>query len=199
MKWRQQLGPVGMAEALTGELKQSGLAAMGTVLAFTPGPNYGFGVSGDWTAAFVMTLRVEPVGAEQFQVNNHEFLFKKFAPWVGEVVPVIYDPGDPTRIVLDVRFEALAAAARINEPNLPKDLTTAQIRLEWNWAHGDEVNRRMADSADAIEKAVSVAEKLGKLPTDPAAALTRLGEMRTSGELTDQQLDAERRRILDQI
>jgi hypothetical protein len=202
MTLRDQLklsSTIGTVVALRDELEQSGMVAMATVLNFAPGPVYGSYMVGDQTWAFFMTLRVEPVGAEQFQVTNHEFLFKEFDPWLGEVVPVIYDPADPSRMVLDRRYEVRAAAARINEPNLPKDLTAERIHLEWSLAHGDETNRRISDFADASAKAVSVARNLGELPSDPAAALARLGEMRTSGELSDEQFDAERRRILDQI
>jgi hypothetical protein len=204
------------AFALRHELEGSGTTAEAMVLEMKPGLYHDytrrresgkpFDVVTGVVRSWFLTLRVEPESAPQFEVERHEFISLNDDTWVGAVVPVIFDPDDHSRIVLDERYEALAAAARTNEPNLPKDLPTWRIRQEWTLAHGQEMNERLGALADAAASTSPISPGGGQTPAattsapaDPAADLEKLAALHDGGALTDEQFAAARTQILDQI
>jgi hypothetical protein len=200
------------AFALRHELEQTGTAAEAIVLGAKPGLYHKYtrrregGKPFDTVEgilqAWHLTLRVQPQSEPEFEVDNHEFLSNNRDPWVGAIVPVIFDPADPTRIVLDERYEALAAAARRNEPNLPKDLPTWRVQEEWTLAHGAEMNERLAAIGNMAANPNAGAAAPGAAapaPADPAAQLKQLAELHASGALTDDEFASARARVLDQI
>lgn len=200
------------------DLLRTGKKAMATVLGAKAGlyhdytrrreGNKPFDTVSGVMQSWFLTLRVEPADEPAFQVDGHEFLIGGRDPWVGQVVGVVYDPAEHQRIALDERYEAQAAAARINEPNLPKNLSPVEIRSQWFLAHGDEMQQRirqLADSAAATQPGVrdlggvgSAAGAAAGAP-DPAAQLRRLADLHASGSLSDSEYAAAKAKVLDQI
>jgi hypothetical protein len=195
------------AVALRHELEQTGTAAEAIVLGAKPGLYYTyrrrreggkpFDTVDGTLQAWHLTLRVQPPSEPEFEVDNHEFVSMNRDPWVGAIVPVIFDPADPSRIVLDERYDALAAAARRNEPNLPKDLPTWRVQEEWTLAHGAEMNERLAAIGNVTASANAPAA--APAPADPAAQLKQLTQLHAAGALSDAEFATARKRVLDQI
>ena len=201
------------------DLLRTGKKAMATVLAAKRGlyheytrrreDNKPFDTVSGLVQSWFLTLRVEPPDEPAFQVDGHEFLIGGPDPWVGQVVGVVYDPAEHQRIALDDRYEAQAAAARINEPNLPKNLSPVEIRTQWYLAHGDEMQQRirqLADSAAAIQPGAGAGAAAGAAPAapdaaapDPAAQLRQLADLHATGSLTDAEYAAAKAKVLDQI
>jgi hypothetical protein len=204
------------AFALRHELERSGTTAEATVLEIKPGLYHDytrrreggkpFDVVSGVLRSWYLTLRVQPDSEPEFEVDGHEFISLNDDTWLGAIVPVIFDPADHSRIVLDERYDALAAAARRNEPNLPKDLPAWRIQQEWSLAHGAEMNERLGALADAAGQIGRVGAAGGppgatgsNVSADPATELEQLAELHARGALTDEQFATARTRVLDRI
>jgi hypothetical protein len=147
---------------------------------------------------FWLNLRVQPQDEPPFELQEAEFPTTVGTPWVGAIVPVIFDPGDHSRIVIDNTREALADAARKSEATQPPDLPAWRVQQEWTLAHADEMNERLGALSD---RALAMSPDAAPAPpaADPAVELEKLVALHARGALTDEQYATARTRILDEI
>src|SRR3954449_9785761 len=103
------------SKRLKKQLEENGKRANATVveiaekgMAVTRGAE---GVIGNTELALKTHLRVQPDDEPEFEVKKR-FSFPQLAvPSAGQTVPVIYDPTDPDKIVVDYSVEAQQGAA----------------------------------------------------------------------------------------
>jgi hypothetical protein len=101
------------------KLRQRGKAAMATVLSTrramsglykSDDPFYQTPPTQATPDLWTMTVRVQPDGAPAFDAEIEAWLWQTERPWLNTVVPVLYDPSDHRRVVLDRSAEAQNAA-----------------------------------------------------------------------------------------
>lgn len=147
-------------------------------------------------------LRVEPDGEPAFEVHE-KFRFSQFAiPSAGSVVPVVYDPDDHDKIMLDESPAAVTQAAMsqagmsADQMNLVSQLQQAaasgvdrsQMRdmaRQWAEQHGATVVDGSGFGAPAPAPAESVADQLEKL-----------ADLRDRGVLTGAEFEAQKAKLL---
>jgi Short C-terminal domain len=101
------------------KLRRHGTAAMATVLSTrramsglykSDDPFYQSPPTQATPDLWAMTVRVQPDGAPAFDANIEAWLWQQERPWLNTVVPVLYDPSDHRKVVLDRSAEAQKAA-----------------------------------------------------------------------------------------
>jgi hypothetical protein len=197
--------------AMQHELEASGTPAQATVLEQQGGWTHKytrrreggkpFDTVSDVVKSYYLTLRVQPESEPGFEVDRGQFLTGLPAMYGGSltgfIIAVLFDRNDHSRIVLDERYEALAAIARLNEDKLPKDLSETRVREQWSLAHGDTMNQRLEAIRDQALRAPPAAGPQAR--SDPATELKKLAELHAGGALTDEEFATARVRVLDQI
>ena len=116
-----------------------------------------------------LALRVRPDGDPTFDVDVKQLLDSWYLPWRGNVVDVLYDPGDHSRTILDPR----------GGPATP--------RPEWLWD---------PSTGTTIYKARRAVEEAQQAPAEYRDDLVRLAGFYQSGALFDFEYTELRRRIL---
>jgi Short C-terminal domain len=184
------------SKRLKKQLEESGKRANATVIeiaekgmAVTRGAE---GVIGNTELALKTHLRVQPDDEPEFEVKKR-FSYPQLAvPSAGQTVPVIYDPSDHDKIIVDhspaAQQSAAFQAAGIDAGQIGQLMEQAQQL------------RAQAGQAQAG------APGMGQMPgTSPAPAqpdtvgqLERLAKLKESGALTDAEFEAEKAKILGQ-
>jgi transposase-like protein len=169
------------------DLEENGKRANATVveiaekgMAVTRGAE---GVIGNTELALKTHLRVQPDDEPEFEVKKR-FSFPQLAvPSAGQTVPVLYDPNDHDKIIVDYSPEAQQSAA----------FTAAGI-------DPNQISQLM-------QQAQQMQGGMGQMPgaTAPAPAqpqpnsveqLEKLAKLKESGALTDAEFEAEKAKIL---
>ncbi len=139
----------GSHERLEKHLRQNGRGALAEVLraesthrSVTHGPDQVFA---NTQVVWNLKLRVKPDGEQPFDVDVRQSWPQLDAPRVGQVVPVLYDPGDHSKVALDhgEAGEQQAAAGQI-EARLNPQQAAALEQFGGGSVH-DLMSEAMAD------------------------------------------------------
>jgi hypothetical protein len=177
-----------------------------------------------------LVLRVEPDGEEPFEAKLDALFGQLSDPTVGGQYPVLYDPKDHGKVLIDHTEEGSrrfvyekakehtdAAVARMRERGQDDMADRLQAvydaGLTSNWSRNSgELRQQIA------ERKAQIAEIIGgqnvviggqPVPGGPAAggagnaaatadALTKLADLRDRGALTDEEFEAQKRKLLGQ-
>jgi hypothetical protein len=176
-------------------LRESGAQGQATVREVIDGRAQVHELREGYRHLFLLSLDVRGDDGTTFEARGAEFLlFLDDKPWVGRIVPVLYDPADHRRILLDESLDARKAAARANDGNLPEGLSRGRVNEEYFLGHGDE----LAEQSRALRARVKALNE-GMPRLDPAQLLQSLVDAHARGELTDEQFAVARQRALDEI
>jgi hypothetical protein len=189
------------SKRLKKQLEESGKRARATVveianrgMAVTRGAE---GVIGNTELALKTHLKVQPDDEPEFEVKKR-FSYPQLAvPSAGQTIPVIYDPNDHDKIIVDYSPEAqqdaaLAAAGLADGQQLGDLLNQAQqfrAQAEQFQAPAGQFSN-MASGMTQGAQAQSQA--------DPVEQLERLAKLKDQGALTEAEFAAEKAKILGQ-
>ncbi len=173
--WKQAMSDVRSVadDRGEGEILKEGTPAKGIVKGF---PNQ----VPDDRFAMQIPLEVHPPSGEPYEVN---YVFTaarmKAAITVGMEIPVKVDPNDPQRVAVqwDAQQASIAAAGG--------DMAAVQQGMQANYGNA-------ADDAYRQARANAAAE-------DPAAKLKKLGEMKESGLISEEEFQAKRAEVLAEM
>ena len=130
--------------------------------------------------AMQIPLEIHPPGGEPYEVN---YVFTaarmKAAITVGMEIPVKVDPNDPQRVAVqwDAQQASIAAAGG--------DMAAVEQGLQATYGNAADEAYRQARSNAAAD--------------DPAAKLKKLGEMRDSGLINEEEFQAKRAEVLAEM
>src|SRR3954447_6573683 len=183
------------SKRLKKQLEENGKRANATVveiaekgMAVTRGAE---GVIGNTELALKTHLRVQPDDEPEFEVKKR-FSFPQMAvPGAGQTVPVLYDPQDHDKIIVDYSPEAQQSAAfsaaGIDPGQIGQLMEQAQqMRAQAGQMPGMGQVPGMTPPAPAQPQA------------DPVEQLEKLAKLKESGALTDAEFEAEKAKILSQ-
>jgi len=196
----------GSHELLERKLRKHGKASLSTVLScdrrYSMRENVASGV-GTPKSLCKLKLRVEPDGDSAFEATTDSWLIGTEGAYEGMVVPVLYDPSDRAKVVVDhseeawkaadeanmrARFTA-RAAARGDDPAR----TAAMLKIRAA-AVGDPTGfRRLMQEQGAAAFGLSVGASPAR---DPLDALAKLGALHDRGVLTDVEFETQKRKLL---
>ena len=171
------------SKRLKKQLEENGKRANATVveiaekgMAVTSGAE---GVVANTTLALNTKLMVKPDDEPEFEVEKR-FRFQQLAvPSAGQTLPVIYDPNDHDKVMLDespeAQQQAMLSGAGIDPAQISQMVAQAQ---QWQG--------QMPGAAPAAPQQDSVAQ------------LEKLHALKEKGALTDAEFEAEKARILGQ-
>jgi hypothetical protein len=184
------------SKKLKKELEASGKRANATIveiaekgMAVTRGAE---GVIGNTELALKTHLRVQPDDEPEFEVKKR-FSFPQLAvPSAGQTVPVLYDPADHDKIIVDYSQEAQQGAA----------FQAAGI-------DPSQIGQLMEQAQQLRGAAGQVPGGMGQVPgmtpaapaqpqADPVTQLEKLAKLKESGALTEAEFEAEKAKILGQ-
>jgi hypothetical protein len=176
------------------QLEENGKRANATVveiaekgMAVTRGAE---GVIGNTELALKTHLRVQPDDEPEFEVKKRFSYPQMAVPAAGQTVPVLYDPGDHDKIIVDYSPDAQQNAAlnaldAEDAQNLSALMQQAQqLRAQAGQVQGIGQVPGMAPPAPA--------------QADPVEQLEKLAKLKESGALTDAEFQAEKAKILSQ-
>jgi len=179
------------SKRLKKQLEENGKRANATVveiaekgMAVTSGAE---GVVANTTLALNTKLLVKPDDEPEFEVEKR-FRFQQLAvPSAGQTVPVIYDPSDHDKVMLDespeAQQQAMLSGAGIDPAQISQMVAQAQ---QWQGQAGQMQTPQMPGAAPAAPQQDSVAQ------------LEKLHALKEKGALTDAEFEAEKARILGQ-
>jgi hypothetical protein len=180
------------SKRLKKQLEESGKRANATVveiaekgMAVTRGAE---GVIGNTELALKTHLRVQPEDEPEFEVKKR-FSYPQLAvPSAGQTVPVLYDPADHDKIIVDYSPEAQQTAA----------LSAAGIGAG---SLGELMNQAQQLRGQAMQVPSGMGQMPGMAPqapdqTDSVSQLERLAKLKESGALTEAEFQAEKQKIL---
>jgi len=182
------------SKKLKKELQESGTRANATIIeiaekgmAVTRGAE---GVVANTEIALKTHLRVQPENEPEFEVKKR-FSFPQMAvPAAGQTVPVLYDPQDHDKIIVDYSPEAQQSAA----------FSAAGI-------DAGQIGQLMQQAQQMQAQAGQMQGGMGQVPgmapaaqpqADPVAQLEKLAKLKESGALTEAEFEAEKAKILNQ-
>src|SRR4051794_31453930 len=181
------------SKRLKKQLEENGKRANATVveiaekgMAVTRGAE---GVVGNTELALKTHLRVQPDDEPEFEVKKR-FSFPQLAvPSAGQTVPVLYDPNDHDKIVVDYSPEAQQSAAfsaaGIDPSQIGQLMEQAQqMRAQTPGVQGMGQMPGMTPPAPAQPQ------------VDPVEQLEKLAKLKESGALTEAEFEAEKQKII---
>ena len=169
------------------QLEENGKRANATVveiaekgMAVTRGAE---GVIGNTELALKTHLRVQPDDEPEFEVKKR-FSFPQLAvPSAGQTVPVLYDPNDHDKIIVDYSPEAQQnaafTAAGIDPSQIGQMMQQAQ-----------QMQAGMGQMPGMAQPAPAQAQP------DPVEQLEKLAKLKESGALTEAEFEAEKQKII---
>ena len=179
------------SKRLKKKLEEKGTRAPATVvdiaekgMAVTSGPE---GIVANTEVVLKTRLKVQPEGEPEFEVTER-FRYPQLAiPSAGSVLPVIFDPEDHDKIMIDWspegQQEAALSAAGIDPGQLGQLMEQAQ---QWQ-AQG------MQGGAGQMP---AMAAPAAQPKSDPVEQLERLAKLKEQGALTEAEFEAEKAKIL---
>jgi hypothetical protein len=181
----------GNHELLERKLRKNGKAAAATVLSSRSGSSGGNLGSTGAKSHCKLTVSVQPDGEPAFEATVDGWLVN--VPKEGALVPVLYDPADHQRVVidhhradgLDPAFYMRSVAARAAARRAESGTTIAPEELGLAGSTGTPavfVGGQPVRTAD---------------PAATADALTKLADLRDRGALTDEEFAAQKKKLLD--
>src|SRR3954447_15848765 len=184
------------SKRLKKQLEENGKRANATVveiaekgMAVTRGAE---GVISNTELALKAHLKVQPDDEPEFEVKKR-FSFPQLAvPSAGQTVPVVYDPQDHDKIVVDYSPEAQQSAA-----------------FEQAGIDPNQIGQLMEQAQQLRAQAAGMQGGMGQMPgmtppapaqpqVDPVEQLEKLAKLKESGALTQSEFEAEKAKILGQ-
>jgi hypothetical protein len=192
------------SKRLVKQLEEKGKRANATVvevaekgMAVTSGAE---GIAANTTVALKARLKVQPEGEPEFEVTQR-FRFSQFAiPSAGMVLPVIYDPEDHDKLMIDESPEAQQQAAMSSagidpsqiskfDPNQVGQMMQQAQQMQAQFGSGQMQPGQMPGTAPPAP---------AEQQADPVAQLEKLQALKEKGALTDAEFEAEKAKILGQ-
>jgi hypothetical protein len=185
------------SKKLIKQLEENGKHANATVveiaekgMAVTRGAE---GVISNTELALKAHLRVQPDDEPEFEVKKR-FSFPQLAvPSAGQTVPVLYDPQDHDKIVVDYSAEAQQGAAFSAagiDPN--------QIGQLMEQAQQMQAGQMQGGMSGMGEMPGMTPPAPAQPQADPVEQLEKLAKLKESGALTEAEFEAEKAKILSQ-
>jgi DNA-binding protein YbaB len=187
------------SKKLKKELQETGKRANATIveiaekgMAVTRGAE---GVVANTEIALKTHLRVQPDDEPEFEVKKR-FSFPQMAvPGAGQTVPVLYDPQDHDKIIVDYTPEAQEGAAFAAAGIDPNQISQLMEQAQQMQAQAGQMQGGMP----------GMGQMPGMTPpapaqpqADPVEQLEKLAKLKESGALTDAEFEAEKAKILSQ-
>jgi Short C-terminal domain len=185
------------SKRLKKQLEENGKRANATVveiaekgMAVTRGAE---GVIGNTELALKTHLRVQPDDEPEFEVKKR-FSYPQLAvPSAGQTVPVLYDPNDHDKIIVDYSPEAQQSAA----------FSAAGIDPSQIGQLMEQAQQMRAGMQGGMGQMPGMGQVPGMTPpaqpqTDSVAQLEKLAKLKESGALTEAEFEAEKAKILGQ-
>ncbi len=156
------------------------------------------GVISNTELALKARLRVQPDDEPEFEVKKR-FSFPQLAvPSAGQTIPVLYDPNDHDKIIVDYSPEAQQSAAFSAAGVDPSQI--GQLM---------EQAQQMRAQAAGMQGGMGQMPGMGQVPgmtppapaqpqADPVEQLEKLAKLKESGALTEAEFEAEKAKILNQ-
>jgi len=208
---------LGNHQLLTHRLRKSGKSCMATVVSYrrTMGMNESIQGGAPFAKSLCeLTLRVEPQGEPPFEARTEAWLLGTEGTHEGMVVPVLYDPSDHSKVVVDqsdagwnqaVTDNAIAertarAVARGEDP-----ARTAAIEQMSRAALADpegfrKLMREQGPAAFGLPgvPATFPGTVAPAAAADPLDRLSKLADLHARGVLTDAEFETEKKKLLDE-
>jgi hypothetical protein len=187
------------SKKLIKQLQENGKRANATVveiaekgMAVTRGAE---GVVANTELALKAHLRVQPDDEPEFEVKKR-FSFPQMAvPAAGQTVPVLYDPQDHDKIIVDYTPEAQQGAAFAAAGIDPNQISQLMEQAQQMRAQAGQMQGGMP----------GMGQMPGMTPpapaqpqADPVEQLEKLAKLKESGALTEAEFEAEKAKILSQ-
>jgi hypothetical protein len=187
------------SKKLIKQLEENGKHANATVIeiaekgmAVTRGAE---GVISNTELALKAHLRVQPDDEPEFEVKKR-FSFPQLAvPSAGQTVPVLYDPADHDKIVVDYSAEAQQGAAFSAAGIDPNQIGQLMEQAQQMQAQAGQMQGGMP----------GMGQMPGMTPpapaqpqADPVEQLEKLAKLKESGALTEAEFEAEKAKVLSQ-
>lgn len=184
------------SKRLLKQLEENGKHANATVveiaekgMAVTRGAE---GVIGNTELALKAHLRVQPEDEPEFEVKKR-FSFPQLAvPSAGQTVPVLYDPQDHDKIIVDYSPEAQQSAAFSAAGVDPNQISALMEQAQQLRPHAGQAQAGMPGMGQVPGMAPAPAQP----QTDPVEQLEKLAKLKESGALTEAEFEAEKAKIL---
>lgn len=179
------------SKRLVKHLEENGKRANATVvevaekgMAVTSGAE---GIVANTTVALKARLKVQPDDEPEFEVTQR-FRFSQLAvPSAGMVIPVIYDPNDHDKLMIDESPEAQQQTALASAGIDPSQLGQMIQQAQQMKAGAGQMQAQMPGAASPAQQ-----------QADPVAQLEKLQALKEKGALTDAEFEAEKAKILGQ-
>jgi transposase-like protein len=179
------------SKRLVKHLEENGTRANATVMevaekgmAVTSGAE---GIVANTTVALKARLKVQPDDEPEFEVTQR-FRFSQLAiPSAGMVVPVIYDPNDHDKLMIDESPEAQQQTALASAGVDPNQLGQMIQQAQQMQASAGQMPAQMPGMTPPAQQ-----------EADPVAQLEKLQALKEKGALTDAEFEAEKQKILGQ-
>jgi hypothetical protein len=184
------------SKRLMKQLEENGKHATATVveiaekgMAVTRGAE---GVVGNTELALKAHLRVQPDDEPEFEVKKR-FSFPQLAvPSAGQTIPVLYDPADHDKIIVDYSPEAQQSAAFSAAGIDPSQIGQLMEQAQQMRAQAGGMQGGMGQMPGMTPPAPAQPQ------ADPVEQLEKLAKLKESGALTEAEFEAEKAKILSQ-
>ena len=190
------------SKKLKKQLEETGKRANATIveiaekgMAVTRGAE---GVVANTEIALKTHLRVTPDDEPEFEVKKRFSYPQMAVPAAGQVVPVLYDPNDHDKIVVDYSPEAQQNAA-FSQAGIDPNQIGQLIE------QAQQLRAQSAGAQGGIGQVPGMGQIPGMTPpapaqpqTDPVEQLEKLAKLKESGALTESEFEAEKAKILEQ-
>jgi hypothetical protein len=182
------------SKKLKKQLEESGKRANATIveiaekgMAVTRGAD---NVVGNTEIALKTHLRVQPDDEPEFEVKKR-FSFPQLAvPSAGQTVPVLYDPNDHDKIIVNYSPEAQQAAAFSAAGVDPSQIGQLMEQAQQM--------RAQAPGMQGMGQMPGMNPAPAQPQADPVEQLEKLAKLKDSGALTESEFEAEKAKILSQ-
>jgi Short C-terminal domain len=191
------------SKKLKKELQESGKRANATIIeiaekgmAVTRGAD---NVVANTEIALKTHLRVQPDDEPEFEVKKR-FSFPQMAvPGAGQTVPVLYDPQDHDKIIVDYSAEAQQGAAFSAAGIDPNQIGQLMEQAQQMRAQAGQVPQpgQIPDMSNMGLPGMTP-QAPAQPQADPVEQLEKLAKLKESGALTDAEFEAEKAKILSQ-
>ena len=185
-----------------------------------------YGNAGEQRRLWKLRVRVEPEGEAPFEADVEDMLWQTWEPAPGAHFPVLFDPSDHGKVVVDHSEEGeqrlqeqLQGEAAHERADRLRAAGQGDLADRYEALHDPKLGLFRTDdlSANPEERTRQLAERRAKIkemmggttfaaptrPAGPAAdvsatadALTKLADLRDRGVLSDEEFQAQKRKLL---
>jgi hypothetical protein len=154
-----------------------------------------------------LSIRVQPHEGPTFDVDVDGLFPQMGGPMVGSRVPVLYDPDDHSKVVIDSSTDglmdaqadriagAMAKAGRVVDP----DQISAALKESATTHDPSALRAALGVPADGGPVVVGGWTRGAATPEDPIELLSKLEQLHEKGALNDAQYEAQKQRLLGRV